>query len=70
MNFSSEEWNQVAREISARLEELDLQNRNPHLDYVETVGIRGEIQGLLWLLDWPKRQEALKHGEGESYGPE
>ena len=65
MNFNSPEWKEIESVVQERLTQLDLNNRDRTLNWDETVGLRGEIQSLLWLLEWPLRQEALTSQEQE-----
>lgn len=70
MNFNSPEWHEVETLLDERLAELDLENRNPQLDWNSTLGIRGEMQALNWLKQWPVRVEALTHHEEQFSGIE
>jgi hypothetical protein len=65
MNFQSVEWQAVEELLRKRLAELDQSNRDPSLDFNSTLGLRGEIQSLLWVLAWPRRQEAENTTEPE-----
>lgn len=57
MNFHSAEWKQTVAECDGKIAILDRMNRGK-LGADETATIRGQILGLLWLLEWPTRAEA------------
>ena len=57
MNFTSPEWQEVAKEIDKQIAILDRKNRAVKLGADETASIRGQIVSLLWLKDWPEREK-------------
>lgn len=58
MNFNSEEWRAQVKMIEEHMRELDVTNRNPRLDAVQTAQLRGQFEGLQWILGWPDRAAA------------
>ena len=51
MNFASQEWKDVCKEIDKRVESLDRMNRGP-LDIAQTSDLRGQIKALQSLRQW------------------